>query len=60
MTLDILNTFMQTKILEGGEKQIIKFRGAIVNILLTICSRIYDNYVPESLNGSKILYAMAL
>ena len=57
--LDIPNAFMQTKILEISEKQIIKFRGTTVDILLTICSGICDENITESKNGSKILHVVA-
>ena len=57
--LDVPNAFIQIKIPEGGKKQIIKFRGTIVDILLIICLEVCNKFITESKNGSKILYIIA-
>lgn len=62
MTLDVPNAFIQTPILKGRNqrKQIIKLRGAIVDLLLTICPGVYDDFIVTDSKGRKILYTEAL
>ena len=58
-TLDTPNTFLQTKISQSSKNIIMKIRGALVDILLTICSRVYDNYLICERN-SKVVYVRML
>jgi hypothetical protein len=47
MTLDVPNAFVQTPILQTGDKIIMKIRGSLIDILTEICPGIYDDYVVK-------------
>lgn len=45
ITLDVQNAFVQTHIPKMDERIIMKIQGALVDILLEICTGGYNNYV---------------
>jgi hypothetical protein len=56
MTTDMSNAFVQTsaRLTKGGERIIMKIRGALVSILVELDSHTYKEHVSFE-NGSKIL-----
>ena len=59
MTLDIPNAFVQTKIPKGEEKNIMKIRGALVDILCEIAPEVYESYVLQE-GKDKVIYVHML
>eukprot|EP00957_Ditylum_brightwellii_P151380 11527315-Ditylum_brightwellii.AAC.1 len=59
ITMNTSNAFVQTDIPEQKEKMIMKIRGVLVDILIDLCPRVYEeHFVME--RGKKVLYAEML
>ena len=60
MTLDIPNAFVQTAVPQDQKKIIMKIRGKLVDILLKICLKVYNDYVIKNEGKQKVLYVRML
>ena len=45
ITLDTPNAFVQTDMPQGGQKVLMKIRGLLVDILISLCLGVYEDYV---------------
>ena len=59
MTADISNAFVQTDIDQSGEKNIMKIRVELVDILIEVSPAIYSDYVVQE-KGQSVLYVQML
>jgi hypothetical protein len=59
MTLDTPSAFVQTNIAQDGAKVIMKIREQLVDLLLELCSGVYDDYVRYK-RKHKIVYVRML
>ena len=53
--VDIPNTFIQTEVEAEKDKAIIRIRGILVDILLSIAPGVYDEFVTRDKKGAKQL-----
>ena len=59
ITLDTPNAFVQTDMPQGGHKVVMKIRGLLVDILISLCPGVYEDYVVHE-QGQKVIYVMML
>ena len=58
--IDIPNAFVQTRITDDADKAIIRMRGKLAELLVSVSPSMYSKYITVNSKGQKILYVRLL